>query len=189
MVERGPLVMLIEDDLKIGRRYQVGLEISGFRVSVLTDESAFFRAIDVEIPDVVVVDLQLNSVITCADIIYNLRLDDRAVGMPVFVLSNSLGALDGQMDGVLAAGAIACLVKSETNPNQLAARINAVLGSPAVADGSLGGTPAQNDGYAKPAPSAAERPIEIQANRAPSNGADARRVPLADRTSRASNRN
>ena len=186
LVERGPLVMLIEDDLTIGNTYQAGLEISGFQVTVLTDESAFFRAIDVEMPDVVVLDLQLKSLITCADIIYNLRLDDRAVGIPVFVLSNTL---DGQRDGALAAGAIACLVKSETNPNQLAARINAVLGSRATADGSSGGTPEGNDRYAKPVAGAIpKRPIESQALRAPGNDADSPRIRLASRTARASNR-
>jgi len=149
LVERGPLVMLIGDDPTIGKIYQASLEISGFRVSMLTDESAFFRAIDVEMPDVVVLDLQLKSVITCADIVYNLRLDDRAVGIPVFVLSNELGTLDGQIDKVLAAGATACLVKSETNANQLAARINAVLGWRAV--GSSNGTTERNDEYAEPA--------------------------------------
>jgi DNA-binding response OmpR family regulator len=163
--ERAPLVMLIEDDLTIAKMYQVGLENSGFRVSVLTDESAFFRAIDLEIPDVVVLDLQLKSVITCEEIIYNLRLDDRAVGIPVFVLSNQLSNLDGQMDGLLAAGATASLVKSQTNPNQLAARINAVLGSRAMADATSG------------------RP------RAPRNGGDAPLVRLPYRTTRISHRN
>ena len=186
LVERGPLVMLIEDDRATGETYQEGLEISGFRVTVLTDESAFFRAIDVDIPDVVVLDLQLKSVITCADIIYNLRLDERAVGIPVFVLSNTL---DGQMDGVLAAEATACLVKSETNPNQLAARINAVLGSRAMADASSGGAPERKDGYAKPAAGAVpKRPVERQAPRAPINDADSRRMRLAYRTARTSNR-
>jgi DNA-binding response OmpR family regulator len=187
--ERAPLVMLIEDDLTIGKMFQVGLENSGFRVSVLTDESAFFRAIDLEIPDVVVLDLQLKSVITCAEIIYNLRLDDRAVGIPVFVLSNQLG-LDGQMDGVLAAGATACLVKSQTNPNQLAARINAVLGSRAMADATSGRTLQRNDKYSKPAVSAIPEPaIERQALRAPHNGGDAPRVRLPYRTTRISHRN
>ena len=190
LVERGPLVMLVEDDLAIGNMYQAGLEISGFRVSVLTDESAFFRAIDVEIPDVVVLDLQLQSVITCADIIYNLRLDDRAVGIPVFVLTNQRGTLDGQIDGVLAAGAIACLVKSQTNPNQLAARINAVLGSRTMAGGTSGRTPQRNDKYAKPAAGAIpERPIEREALRAPHNRGDAPRVRLTYRTTRISNQN
>jgi len=132
--ERAPLVMLVEDDLAVGQMYQVGLECSGFRVAVLTNESEFFRAIDAEIPDAAVLDFQLHGLMTGVDIIDNLRLDHRTADLPVFVLSNDLAALDAQMNRALEAGAIAWLVKSDTNPTQLAGRINQALCSRPVSD-------------------------------------------------------
>jgi DNA-binding response OmpR family regulator len=133
-----PHVMIVEDDAAIGHMYQLGLELSAFRVTVLTDVSSFFQAIEGEIPDVAVLDFQLQGEITGIDILENLRLDDRAVDLPVFVLSNHSGALDDQMDRATAAGAMGWLLKSETSPIQLAARIEDALRSRAQADRSLG---------------------------------------------------
>ena len=129
----GPLVMLVEDDPTIGQRYRVGLENDGFRVALLSDESALFRAIDVDIPDVAVLDFQLQSVISATDIIVNLRLYERLADVPVFVLSNHRGDIDGQRERAVEAGATAWLVKGDTSPGHLAAHINEMLSSQAVA--------------------------------------------------------
>jgi len=127
--ERRPLAMLVDDDPDTGAMYEVGLEALGFRVAVVSDVSAVFLSVEKEIPDVVVLDFQLGGIITGVDVLENLRLDCRATQVPVFMLSNHLGDLDGQIERAFAAGALAWLVKSQTSPAELGLRISEALAS------------------------------------------------------------
>jgi DNA-binding response OmpR family regulator len=172
--ERRPLVMLVEDDLTIGQNYRLGLEVSGLRVLVLTNESAFFRAVDLETPDAVVLDVQMKGVLSCADIVDNFRLDESSAGIPVLVLTNDLIALDGQIDRLLEAGALTCLVRSQADRDQLAARVYAALGSPAVANRSLSRPPGLSTASAKRAAAkSSQRPIKGDPVPAPGYGTGA----------------
>jgi len=127
--EERPLVMLVDDDPAIGIMFGIGLEAIGFRVEVVCDVSAMFQAIEKEMPDVVVLDFQLGGIITGVDALENLRLDWRAAQVPVLMLSNHPGNLDGQTDRAFAAGALAWLAKSKTSPAELGLHISQALAS------------------------------------------------------------
>jgi two-component system, repressor protein LuxO len=122
-----PVVMLVDDDATIGAMYGVGLEAAGFDVIVLNDVSAIFYAIELDVPDFVVLDFELGQMITGVNVLENLRLDPRTAVVPVFILSNHLGELDGQIDRAFAAGAMAWLAKCDTSPAELAVRISEAL--------------------------------------------------------------
>jgi len=122
-----PVVMLVDDDATTGAMYGVGLEAAGFDVIVLNDVSAIFYAIELDVPDFVVLDFQLGQMVTGVNVLENLRLDSRTAEVPVFMLSNHLGELDGQIDRAFAAGAMAWLVKANTSPAELALRISQAL--------------------------------------------------------------
>jgi two-component system, OmpR family, phosphate regulon response regulator PhoB len=122
-----PFVMLVEDDPATGLMYRVGLEVAGFEVQVFGTASAFFEALEDDVPDVAIVDFELPGIITGVQIIENLRLDDRMAELPVFVLSNHLGDFDGQMQRALEAGAMDWLVKSRTTPADLASRLDQLV--------------------------------------------------------------
>lgn len=124
--EARPFVMFVEDDPVAAQMYRIGLEAAGFVVMVLGDGSELFKALALDVPDVVVLDWELPGVLTGVDIIDNLRLDDRTVRLPVIMLSNHLGDIDGAEDRALRAGA-PWLLKVRTTPAQLAERLRLVL--------------------------------------------------------------
>ncbi len=124
--EGRPVVMLVEDDPMTAQMYRMGLEAAGFVVTVVGDGSELFKALDREIPNVLVLDWELPGVLTGVDIIDNLRLDDRTAELPVIMLSNHLGDVDGAQDRAMKAGA-PWLVKVRTTPAQLADRLDHVL--------------------------------------------------------------
>lgn len=117
-----PFVVVVEDDDAVGEMYRLGLEASGFDVAVYGDGSAFFRSLDRDIPDVILLDWQLGGILTGGDIFKNLRLDDRTVDVPVFFLSNHDAQVNEQD------GPVAWLLKSRTTPADLAARLRLVFG-------------------------------------------------------------
>jgi two-component system, OmpR family, phosphate regulon response regulator PhoB len=121
-----PFVMLVEDDPAAGQMYQMGLQAAGFVVMVLGDGSELFKALAIDVPDVVVLDWELPGLLSGVDIVENLRLDDRTAQVPVIMLSNHLGDIDGAEDRALKAGA-PWLLKVRTTPDQLAERLRLVL--------------------------------------------------------------
>jgi len=120
--------MLVDDDAAIVEMYRLGLEHAGFRVMVLRDPPSLFRVLGDEVPDILVLDWQLPGM-SGAEALEILRRDERTMFLPVFMLSNFLGDLDGAVDRVFAAGAIAWLRKSLTPPSVLAERLTEALAS------------------------------------------------------------
>ena len=96
---------------------QMGLEAVGFVVKRVGDGSELFNAFDLDIPDVVILDWELPGLLTGVDIIDNLRLDDRTAQLPVIMLSNHSGDVDGAQDRALKASA-PWLLKVRTTPAQ-----------------------------------------------------------------------
>lgn len=128
-----PFLMLVEDDQATAEMFRLGLEASGFRVSVFTDASGLFQALDQETPDLAVLDWHLEGIVTGLDILENLRLDLRTADVPVLMLSNHLGDVDGAQARAMSAGAQEWLVKAQITPSQLAARLrNALDRAPAM---------------------------------------------------------
>jgi len=123
---RPPLVMLVDDDLAIAEMYMLGLEHAGFRVRLLADAQALFRALAEEVPDILVLDWQLPGM-SGAEALELLRRDGRGATLPVFMLSNYLGDQNGGVDRVFAAGALAWLRKPLTPPSVLAERLTEAL--------------------------------------------------------------
>ena len=123
---RAPFAMLIDDDPAVAEMYRLGLEHAGFRVVVLGDAASLFRALDAEVPDILVLDWQLPGM-SGAEALELLRRSDKAALLPVVMLSNFLGDLDGAVDRVFAAGALAWLSKSLTPPSLLAERLTEAL--------------------------------------------------------------
>jgi len=123
---RAPFAMLVDDDPAVAEMYRLGLEHAGFRVVVLGDAASLFRALDAEVPDILVLDWQLPGM-SGAEALELLRRSDKAALLPVFMLSNFLGDLDGAVDRVFAAGALAWLRKSLTPPSLLAERLTEAL--------------------------------------------------------------
>ncbi len=120
--ESKPYAMMLDDDPAIAEMYGVGRELHGFRVAIACEAAQLFSAIESEVPDVFVLDWQLPG-ITGGDVLEALRRDWRTAAVPVFMLSNFSTELNGAVDRVFEAGAIAWLTKSDTPPDMLARRL------------------------------------------------------------------
>ena len=120
-----PLVMLIDDDPSATEMYRVGLELVGYRVSVVNDPDALTAALASEVPDIFVLDWELGS-ITGADVLDRLKSNPRTAAVPVFMVSNFSQDADEQ-HRVERAGALAWLLKARTTPYELAGRLRQVL--------------------------------------------------------------
>src|SRR6266550_2939403 len=125
---QAPFAMLVDDDGAIAEMYRFGLEHAGFRVRVLGDAAALFRALDDEVQDILVLGWQLPGM-NGAEALELLRRHDRGAWLPVFMLSNFLGDQNGEVDRVFAAGALAWLSKAVTPPSVLAERLTEALAS------------------------------------------------------------
>ena len=114
--------MLLDDDVAMAEMYRTGLEFDGFRVCVANEPHLFFAAVKQEVPDVIVLDWALPGT-TGGEVLETLRSDWRTAAVPVFMLSNFSTELNGAVDRVFRAGAIAWLTKTETSPDTLARRL------------------------------------------------------------------
>jgi CheY-like chemotaxis protein len=124
--QSGKSVLMVDDDPDTAEMYRTGLEACGFRVRVANDGPGLFRAIEVEVPDILILDWQLPGMLG-DEILEKVRLDERTRSLPVFMLSNFPADRDGQIDRVFMAGAIAWLQKIKTPPALLADKLTEAL--------------------------------------------------------------
>ena len=124
---RRPVVLLVEDDESVATVYRIGLEMHGFEVKIVQDASGLFQALEVDLPDVIVLDYQLPGIMSGVDIVENLRLEPAADSLPILILSNHDGDDEGLAERALSAGALAWLHKSTVSPTGLALRLKDVL--------------------------------------------------------------
>jgi CheY-like chemotaxis protein len=119
-------VILVDDDQVAAEMYRFGLEAFGFDVTTVGDADGLFKAFDVAIPDVLVLDWQLPGM-SGDEILHRVRLDERTRALPVFMLSNFPADSDGVIDRVFLAGALAWLQKVKTPPAALAEKLAEAL--------------------------------------------------------------
>lgn len=105
--------------------YALGLSGAGYNVAAFPDPASFFEALDVRIPDLVVVDWTLPGM-TGGDVLRALREEIRTQSLRVVVLSN-IAVRDREMALALNAGALAWYEKARTTPQDLALKLAPLL--------------------------------------------------------------
>jgi DNA-binding response OmpR family regulator len=127
-------VILVDDDRSITDMYRLGLEFHGFKVAVAGSGDELFDTLTPQIPDAIVLDYELPG--DKGDVVLQkIRLDDRTRAVPVFMLSNFPSTVDGAIDRVFAAGAMAWLQKAHTPPRVLAEKLVEALSRASVREG------------------------------------------------------
>jgi len=119
-------VILVDDDPSTAEMYRTGLEAFGYLVRVEHDGPGLFRALEVEVPDILILDWQLPGMLG-DEILERVRLDPRTRALTVFMLSNYPAQKNGAIDRVFLAGAVAWLEKVKTPPSRLAAKLGEAL--------------------------------------------------------------
>ncbi len=85
--EKGKLVCLIDDDENIRDIYQRKFLQSGFDVVIAKDGEEGLRAIALNHPDIILLDLQM-PIMGGMEVLAELKKDEELVKIPVVILSN-----------------------------------------------------------------------------------------------------
>ena len=117
-------MVLIEDDRAIATMYRLQLVNDGLNVDLAHDGVAGLSLIQGGPPDVILLDVRLPRM-SGLDLLQAIRQDPRLAAVPVLILSNY-----GESEVVergLELGASAYLIKSQTTPAELSAKIRELL--------------------------------------------------------------
>jgi DNA-binding response OmpR family regulator len=122
--QRPPRILMVEDDLTIATMYRLQLQNEGFDVKLAMDGIAGLHHAQVDPPDLMLLDVRLPK-LDGIEVMRRLSADPRLAGIPVLILSNySDSAIVREGLGL---GAREYLVKAQTTPAELVAKIRAHL--------------------------------------------------------------
>ena len=117
-------VLIIEDDPPYRKIYKRNFEVSGYTVEVAEDGVEGIEKMRSFKPDVVFVDLMMPKM-DGFQVIDTAKADPELKAIPIVVLTNLSTSDDA--DKVLQKGAVAILVKSDTEPNAIIAKAAEIL--------------------------------------------------------------
>jgi len=117
---RKPRLVLIEDDPAIATMYRLQLVSDGFEVEIARDGASGLHAVQDSPPDLILLDVRLPRM-NGLDLLESIVQDPRLAAVPVLILSN-FGEADVISRG-LELGARAYLIKSQTTPAELSAKV------------------------------------------------------------------
>lgn len=109
-----PKVLIIEDDQPYRKIYKRKFEVSGYGVEVAADGLEGLEKMRSFAPDIVLTDLMMPK-LDGFHLLDQIQADPALSKIPVIVLTNLSTADDAQK--VLQKGAVAILVKADTEPN------------------------------------------------------------------------
>jgi len=120
----GKVVLLVDDDLTLREMYQERLKAEGFEiVQASNGEEAIQKAKETK-PNVILLDIMMPK-INGFDVLKQLKANDELKEIPVIVLTALIQDVDRVQGKKL--GAADYIVKSETMPGEVIAKIKGVL--------------------------------------------------------------
>lgn len=117
-------VLIIEDDPPYRKIYKRKFEVSGFQVETAEDGVEGLEKMRTFGPDIVFVDLMMPKM-DGFQVIHHAKADPVLKDIPIVVLTNLSTSDDAHK--VLQGGALALLVKSDTEPNAIVEKANEIL--------------------------------------------------------------
>lgn len=129
--DEGPDILMIEDDRAIADMYTLQLRADGFHVRVAPDGRTGLASLRERAPALVLLDLRLPQQ-DGFEVLRELRSDPVLSALRVVILSNYGDA--AVIARGLAMGASDYLVKSQTTPSDLSARVRGWLGGSPQSD-------------------------------------------------------
>lgn len=120
----GKVILLVDDDLTLREMYDERLKSEGFDIIQASNgEEALAKAHDSK-PDIILLDVMMPK-INGFDVLKQLKADEDTKDIPVIILTALLQEVDRNQGKKL--GASDYIVKSETMPGEIIAKIKAVL--------------------------------------------------------------
>lgn len=118
-------VLVVEDDKFLGMAYKVTMQKAGFEFQIATDGEEAMKVLKEWVPDIILLDLVMprkDGFSTLEDV----KKDPLLQNIPVLVTSN-LGQKE-DFDRALSMGAQGFIIKSNSSPDEIVARIRTTLG-------------------------------------------------------------
>lgn len=124
-MEAGKTVLLVDDDLTLREMYEERLKTEGFNIVQATNgEEALQKAREIK-PNIVLLDIMMPKV-NGFDVLKELKATDELKDIPVIVLTALIQDVDRVQGKKL--GAADYIVKSETMPGEVIAKIKNAIG-------------------------------------------------------------
>ncbi len=124
-MEDGKVVLLVDDDLTLREMYDERLKAEGFEIVQATNgEEALAKAKETK-PNVILLDIMMPKV-NGFDVLKQLKEDAELKAIPVIILTALIQDVD-RLQG-MQLGAADYIVKSETMPGEVIAKIKKALG-------------------------------------------------------------
>jgi DNA-binding response OmpR family regulator len=117
-------VLLVEDDRFLRRAGEAALRQRGFTVSVAADGEEALQKLQVEVPDLILLDLLMPKV-SGIQVLRSLRASEATRSVPVLILSNSSREQD--LEEIRKLGVTDYLVKANLSLQELGDRVAGLL--------------------------------------------------------------
>lgn len=119
-----PTIVIIEDDLPIAQMYSTKFEYEGYNVKLANDGESGIDLILREHPVVILLDVMMPNM-NGMELLNRLQQYPEAQEAKILVLTNMDSA--ETHDTVTKMGAVDCLIKAETTPDQVAEKVKELL--------------------------------------------------------------
>lgn len=124
-MEQGKVILLVDDDLTLREMYEERLKAEGFEiVQASNGDEAIKKAREVK-PNIILLDIMMPK-INGFDVLKELKADAELKDVPVIVLTALIQDVDRVQGKKL--GAVDYIVKSETMPGEVIAKIKNAIG-------------------------------------------------------------
>ena len=120
-----PVVLLVDDDELILQMYQKKLENDGYRVKTANNGNDALLAAEADAPAVICLDVVMAGM-SGAEVLKKLKNNPKTKNIPVLMLTNFSDKPE-DIEGAKKVGALDYLVKAQTDPEALSARVRKVI--------------------------------------------------------------
>jgi len=124
-MEEGKTILLVDDDLTLREMYEERLKTEGFIITQASNGEEAIKLAKETKPQIILLDIMMPKV-NGFDVLKNLKADQATKGIPVIVLSALIQDVDRSEGKKL--GAVDYIVKSETMPGEVIAKIKNAIG-------------------------------------------------------------
>jgi DNA-binding response OmpR family regulator len=118
-------IAIIEDDAVINQMYRMKFEADGFDVQVADNGKTGIALVETFLPDIILLDLQMPEM-GGEEALKHIRSKQWGVNIPVIILTN-LG-IEESPKGLRELSFIDYIVKAESTPSQVVAKVKKALG-------------------------------------------------------------
>jgi len=124
MAEQGKSILIVDDDLTLREMYEERLKAEGFTVEGAKDGEEAIQKAKADKPSVILLDIMMPK-INGLDVLKMLKADDDTKEIPVIILTALIQDVDKTKG--LTSGADDYVVKSETMPGEVIAKIHKAI--------------------------------------------------------------